>query len=162
MVMTRERNLEEENAKTFISEGDLVNLPTGHFDIRLLRTFLNTMPFEIDLIDANDEFVYFTDGDTRMHQRYTEQLGKNLLDLHPAEPARIRPTVQKILDSFHDGSADHYEQWFPMGGRTCYINYYALRDADGTYLGCMEFTGDITRIQGFRGIRTPHNSEKSD
>lgn len=32
------------------------------------------MPFEIDLIDANDKFVYFPDSDTRMHQRYPYQL----------------------------------------------------------------------------------------
>ncbi len=162
MVMTRERNQAEEDSKTFIDEAGLINLPTGKFDLRLLRTFLNQMPFEIDLIDANDKFVYFTDSDTRMHKRFVEQLGKDLIDLHPAQPERIRPTVQKILNSFKDGSANHYEQWFPMGNKTCYINYYALRDADGTYLGCMEFTGDITRIQGFRGIRTPHNSEKTE
>lgn len=162
MVMTRESDQKDEDAKTFIDELGNINLPTGHFDLKLLRTMLNMMPFEIDLIDANDKFVYFTDSDTRMHQRYPYQLEQDLLSLHPEKPERIRPTVQKILDSFHDGSADHYEQWFPMAGKTCYINYYALRDADGTYLGCMEFTGDITRIQGFRGIRTPHNSEKSE
>lgn len=159
MVMTRQRNQVEEDLKTFINEAGIINLPTGKFDLKLLRTMLNTMPFEIDLIDADDKFVYFTDGDTRMHDRFVPQLGKDLVDLHPDKPERIRPTVQKILKSFKDGTANHYEQWFPMGGRTCYINYYALRDCDGTYLGCMEFTGDITRIQGFRGIRTPHNSD---
>ena len=156
----KERNLVEEDAKTFFEDG-FVNFPTGKMDLRLLRQVLNTMPFEIDLIDANDNFVYFTDGDNRMHDRYVEQLGQNLETLHPEKPERIRPTVRKILASFKDGSADHYEQWFPMGERTCYINYYAIRDIDGTYLGCMEFTGDIKRIQGFRGVRTPHNSEKT-
>ncbi|MDR0199664.1 MAG: PAS domain-containing protein [Streptococcaceae bacterium] len=154
-------NAEEANPLTFIAGDGTIHLPTGQFDLKLLRAFLNTMPFEIDLIDAEDHFVYFTDGNARMHTRFTDQLGKHLIELHPEEPARIRPTVQKILDSFHDGSASHYEQWFPMGGRTCYINYYALRDLDGTYLGCMEFTGDIKRIQGMRGVRTPHNSEKT-
>lgn len=157
----KERNLIEEDAKTFFEDG-FVNFPTGKIDLRFLRQILNTIPFEIDVIDANDKFVYFTDGDKRMHQRYVEQLGQALIDLHPENPERIRPTVQKILASFKDGSADHYEQWFPMGNRTCYINYYAIRDIDGTYLGCIEFTGDIKRIQGFRGIRTPHNSGKSE
>jgi DUF438 domain-containing protein len=160
--MAKVRNIEEENAKTFIDGEGVINLPTGKIDLKIFRQVLNTIPFEIDLIDANDKFVYFTDGDHRMHERFVEQLGQDLLSLHPEEPARIRPTVQKILDSFHDGSADHYEQWFPMGDRTCYINYYAIRDIDGTYLGCMEFTGDIKRIQGFRGVRTPHNSEKTE
>ncbi|WP_245811546.1 PAS domain-containing protein [Lactococcus fujiensis] len=162
MVMTRERNQKDEDTKTFIEEQGLIHLPTGQFDLKLLRTMLNMMPFEIDLIDADDNFIYFTDSDTRMHHRTTEQLNQELLSLHPEKPEHIRPTVQKILESFHDGTASHYEQWFPMAGKTCYINYYALRDCDGRYLGCMEFTGDISRIQGLRGIRTPHNSGKSE
>lgn len=154
--MTSVRTISQEDAKTFVDELETINLPTGQFDLRLLRTVLNTLPFEIDLFDAKDELVYFSDGTNRLNQRAMDDLGEKF-----GEDSK-RPILAKILESFHEGAANHYEEWFPAGEKTCYVNYYALRDVDGRYLGCMIFAGDISRIQGFRGIRTLENSPKTD
>ena len=36
-------------------------------------------------------------------------------------------------------------------GRFIYIDYYAMRDKDGNYLGTIEFTQDLTRLRALQG-----------
>ena len=38
-----------------------------------------------------------------------------------------------------------------MQGKFIYIDYYALRDKDGNYLGTLEFTQDLTRLRALEG-----------
>jgi len=38
-----------------------------------------------------------------------------------------------------------------LKGRKIYIRYFAVRDKEGKYLGCLEVTQDITDIQKVTG-----------
>jgi DUF438 domain-containing protein len=38
-----------------------------------------------------------------------------------------------------------------MQGRFIYIEYFALRDKEGQYLGTIEFTQDLTRLRKLEG-----------
>ena len=126
--------IELENSQTIVDGNDVINLPTGKISLHALRQLLNMLPFEIDF--AKPFVSLFAEAD--------------------------QDAVQNMLTDFHNGAASHFEQWFPKNNKTIYANYYAVRDVDGTFLGTLQFTGDITRIQGFRGIRTAFNSGKSD
>ena len=142
--------IELENNKTLIDEQGLINLPTGKLSLHMLRQVLRVLPFEMDLADADDNFV---------NTRATKQLGQPFVATFAKEE---QEAVAMMLADLHKGAADHFEQWFPKNEQTIYVNFYAIRDIDGTFLGTLQFTGDITRIQGFRGIRTAFNAGKSD
>jgi len=38
-----------------------------------------------------------------------------------------------------------------MHGKFIYIDYYAMRDKDGNYLGTLEFTQDLTNLRALEG-----------
>jgi len=38
-----------------------------------------------------------------------------------------------------------------MGGKTVYIRYFAVRDEDGSYLGTLEVSQEISGIKGLEG-----------
>ena len=40
-----------------------------------------------------------------------------------------------------------------MGGKFIHIRYFAVRDEDGTYLGTLEVTQDLTKLRALTGER---------
>lgn len=120
-----------------------VNFPTGRLTLEEIQQIFNTIPFEIDLIDHTDHFAYFSDKPNREHVRKVEQVGEAVEECHP--PFAL-PIVTKIINSFKDGSKDFYAIPLMMGGHRSFIQYYALRDTDGHYLGTIEFTGSAEPI----------------
>lgn len=148
-----------ENEKTFVDEQGLINLPTGQLSLKALRQILNILPFEVTFADASDHLAYYSDNEARIEGRKRSEVGIPFVSLFAKED---QLAVQNMLNDLHQGAASHFEQWYPKNDKTIYNNFYAVRDIDGTYLGTLQFIGDITRIQGFRGIRTMFNSSKSD
>jgi DUF438 domain-containing protein len=59
--------------------------------------------------------------------------------------------VQQILDDFRSGTRDQADFWIDLGPKKIYIRYFALKDTDAQYLGCLEVTQDITEIQTIAG-----------
>jgi DUF438 domain-containing protein len=59
--------------------------------------------------------------------------------------------VNKILEAFRSGEKDTADFWIDVKGRLVHINYFAVRDAAGKYLGTMEVTQDITDIKKIEG-----------
>ncbi|KFN93371.1 hypothetical protein TMUPMC115_0446 [Tetragenococcus muriaticus PMC-11-5] len=55
--------------------------------------------------------------------------------------------VEKILEDFHAGINDTADFWFDINERKIYIRYFALKNSEDQYLGCLEVTQDITDIQ---------------
>ncbi|MCE2141729.1 histidine kinase, partial [Streptococcus thermophilus] len=80
----------------------------------------------------------------RVYKRSKETFGKNVLGLHHGGG---RPQVQELLKQFHAGTKDNFEFLLDLDGRKIYISFYAVHDENGKYLGCFDFTGDITELQ---------------
>ena len=59
--------------------------------------------------------------------------------------------MTSILDSFRAGEKDNAEFWIQLGGKFIYIRYFAVRDAQGSYKGCLEVSQDVTAIRGLEG-----------
>ncbi|MCG0906318.1 histidine kinase [Lactiplantibacillus plantarum] len=51
------------------------------------------------------------------------------------------------MKQFHAGTKDNFEFLLDLDGRKIYISFYAVHDENGKYLGCFDFTGDITELQ---------------
>ena len=59
--------------------------------------------------------------------------------------------MEKILDDFKSGKADRAPFWINMGGKLIHIEYFALRDTDGSYLGTLEVSQDLTTYRSLQG-----------
>jgi NAD(P)H-dependent FMN reductase len=136
----------EENSKMlkkpFVSEA-YITFPTGKLTLSQAQQIFSTIPFELDLIDASDHFTWYSDKPGREHVRYTSELGEGVDECHPP---KALPMVMKIINSFREGTADMVQRPLMMHGHRVLIQYYALRDVDGSYLGTIEFTGSVENI----------------
>jgi DUF438 domain-containing protein len=59
--------------------------------------------------------------------------------------------VQKILDEFRAGRKSSADFWIQMQEKFILIKYFAVRDAEGSYRGCLEVSQDITQIRKIEG-----------
>jgi DUF438 domain-containing protein len=125
-----------------------VHLSTGAFTPQQLEAVLNTIPMDITFVDADDKTRYFSHGSDRLFARPMSCLGRDVYDCHPPKSQEM---VHKVFNDFRTGARDTYEFWIHLHGKFVYIRYFAVRDADGTYLGALETTMDVTHIQELEG-----------
>jgi len=127
---------------------DRIRLPTGSFTQKELEALLNALPFDATFVDAEDRVRYFTHGSERVFSRSRAVLGRSVQHCHP--PSSV-DTVDRILQGFRSGKQSRAAFWIGMRGRFIHIEYVALRDAAGSYLGCLEVTQDLTAKRALEG-----------
>ena len=120
-----------------------INFPTGRLTLKEVQQIFSTIPFEIDLIDSTDHFAWYSDKPNREHVRNVASLGETVQECHP--PLAV-PAVMGIINSFREGKKDVVTRPLWMNGHRSLIQYYALRDVNGHYLGTIEFTGSVEYI----------------
>ncbi len=133
------------------SPGDIdgvVRLPSGRLQLDELTRLLDTLPFDITFVGADDTVKYFSQGNDRIFTRTLSVLGRAVANCHPPASVHI---VEKIVDDFKSGRKDHEDFWIRMGERYVYIRYFAVRSQAGTYLGTLEVTQDIAPILEIEG-----------
>jgi len=59
--------------------------------------------------------------------------------------------VEEIVEELKSGKKDHEDFWLKLGDSFVYIRYFAVRNAQGEYLGIMEVTQNIKPIQEITG-----------
>ena len=114
----------------------------------ILEAILDTLPVEFSFIDETDTVRIFNKNGDRIFPRPRSVIGKRVQDCHPKKSLH---KVQQILDEMKSGTRDVAKFWIDHGGMKVYIRYFAVRDKDGGYLGCLEVSQDITDIQKIKG-----------
>ena len=130
------------------ADGARIRLPTGSFTAKELEALLDALPLDATFVDADDRVRYFTNGRERVFARSRAVLGRKVQFCHP--PSSV-DTVDRILDAFRAGKHDRAAFWIEKRGRFVHIEYVALRDAAGAYLGCLEVTQDLTEKRALGG-----------
>lgn len=120
-----------------------VTFPSGTLTLTELQQIFKTLPFELDLVDANDRFGWYSDQPNRNHTRSQDQIGKTLAEIHPA---KILPAIKSLIDSFKAGKQDSVNIPSTQNGHKILTTYYALRDNAGTYLGTLECTANVDQV----------------
>ena len=131
-----------------IAAEDAIPFETGSLSKAELEAMLNTLPVDITFVDKDDTVRYFSQGKDRIFVRTKAIIGRKVQQCHPQRSVHV---VNKILESFKNGSRDTAEFWINLKGRLIYIRYFAVRNAEGKYLGCLEVTQDITDIKKIEG-----------
>jgi DUF438 domain-containing protein len=123
---------------------------------QVVKAMLETMPMETTVIDANDEVIGWNKHETRLFHRPMSSMGLNFRECHPEESLH---KVEQIVSEMRAGTREKARFWIDLGvpGDTrkhkILIEFYALRDERGTYLGCMECTQDVQDIMELEGQR---------
>jgi hypothetical protein len=111
---------------------------------------LNTIPFDVTFVDADDTVRYFSEGSERIFARTRAIIGRKVEYCHPPKSVAM---VQKILADFREGRQTHAQFWIELGGKFLCIEYFALHDDDGTFLGTLEVSQDLTAKRALQGQR---------
>ena len=137
-----------ELVKEIKESGAEITLETGSMSKEELKAVLNTLPVDITFVDTEDTVRYFSQSRERIFPRAKAVIGRKVQQCHPQESVH---KVTKILDDFRSGQRDVAEFWIQLKERLIYIRYFALRDENEEYLGCLEVTQDITHIKKIEG-----------
>ena len=144
------------------ADDGVIKLATGTFDARQLEAILNNIPFDITFVDADDTVRYFSHGRERIFARSKAILGRKVQYCHPPKSV---DTVERIVSDFKSGAQDRAAFWIQMGGKFISIEYFALRDPDGEYLGTLEVSQDLTAkraLSGEQRLLSYDDQESSD
>jgi hypothetical protein len=128
--------------------GNLVRLPSGSFSTEELVAVLNTLPVDITFVDRNDKVKYFSQGADRIFLRNRAILNRDVRNCHPPGSVHI---VDKIIEDFRTGRQDRAPFWINMGGKFIHIEYFALRNDKGEYLGTLEVSQNLTHYRVLEG-----------
>lgn len=128
--------------------GKTIQLPTGSFNPDELEAIFKTLPLDLTFVDKDDKVKFFSIGPERIFIRNRAILGRDVRMCHPPSSVHI---VEQILNDFRSGKESSASFWINMKGKFIYIDYYAVRDKEGNYLGTLEFTQDLTRLRKLEG-----------
>ncbi len=130
------------------TEKGKVFFETGELSVKELETILNTLPVDITFVDKEDRVRYFSQSKDRIFPRTKAVIGRRVQQCHPQKSLHV---VEQILSDFKNNESNVAEFWISLKGRLVYIRYFAVRDEDQNYLGCLEVTQDITKVKEIKG-----------
>lgn len=137
-----------------------IQLPSGSFTPSEIMAILNTVPVDMTFVDRNDKVKYFTQGKERIFTRSRSILNRDVRMCHPPGSVHV---VEKIVEDFKSGKASHAPFWIQLRGKFIHIEYFALRDEKGEYLGTLEVSQDLTDLRNLEGEkRILSYTEKDD
>jgi DUF438 domain-containing protein len=125
-----------------------VQLPSGSFTHEELLHVLNTLPIDMTFVDKNDQVKYFSQGEHRIFDRNRSILNRNVQMCHPPSSVHI---VEQILEDFKSGRQTRAPFWIQMGDKFIHIEYFAIRNEHGDYLGTLEVSQDLTNLRSLQG-----------
>lgn len=126
----------------------LLNFETGLMTLNQAMMLLNHLPVDITMIDENDRVRFFSNPKDRFFTRSKAIIGRTVQNCHPPESVHI---VDQLLKAFKSGQKDSEPFWIQMQGRFILIQYFALRDKEGSYKGCIEVSQDLTDLKDLKG-----------
>jgi hypothetical protein len=124
----------------------------GELPENVREAVLETVPIEFSVLDAQDTVLAWNKHGTRIFKRPESVLGRDVRNCHPKKSLH---KVEQILAEMKEGSREKARFWIDLNidgaPHTVLIEYYALRDENGGYLGCLEASQDITEIKQLSG-----------
>jgi len=120
----------------------------GKIPQQVLEAVLETLPIEFSVLDANDNVLAWNKHATRIFKRLEAVVGRNVRNCHPQKSLA---KVEQIISEMKAKKREQARFWIDLGRFKVLIEYFALRDQSGKYLGCLEVTQDITELQKLSG-----------
>ena len=119
-----------------------------------LEAVLETLPLEFSVLDKDDKVLAWNKHDTRIFKRPKGALGKDVRNCHPKKSLSV---VEKIISEMKQGKRETAQFYIdlPIGKNKeknkILIQYFALRNKNGEYIGCLEASQNITPMLNIKG-----------
>ena len=126
----------------------------GKVSSTVVDAVLETIPLEISILDKDDKVMAWNKHASRIFKRPEAVVGRDVRNCHPNKSLG---KVEQILTEMKAGSRNKAQFWIDMNlheddaPHKVLIEYYALRDDQGNYIGCLEASQDITEKQHITG-----------
>lgn len=126
----------------------------GKLPENVVQALLETIPIEFSVIDKDEKVLAWNKHSTRIFKRPEAVVGRDVRNCHPKKSLG---KVEQILKEMKSGKRDKARFYIdlPLGPNNqkekVMIEYYALRDENGMYLGCLEASQNIAEIQKLTG-----------
>ena len=114
-------------------------MPGGHLTLAQLTAMLNTLPLEITFVDADNFNRYFNEG-SKIFKRPLMAIDREVFSCHPP---KIEPMVRSIIEDLRSGKRSQVPMWVEKCGHPMFVNYMAVRDDEGNYIGTVEVVQDM-------------------
>ncbi len=121
---------------------------TGILKLEEIQMIFNHLPIDITYVDKDNIVKYFSEGKERIFTRTKAIIGRKVENCHPPQSVHV---VEKIVNDFKSGAKDHVDFWIQMKDMFIYIQYFAVRDADGNFMGTLEVTQNIAKHRALEG-----------
>ena len=131
-------------------ENGRLEMHTGELTLEQVNLIFTHLPVDLSFVDETDAVKFYSEGPDRIFPRTPEVIGRKVQNCHPPKSVHM---VQAILDAFRAGTQSKAEFWIEMQGKFLHICYYAIKDRDGAYRGCLEVSQDVTGIRALEGER---------
>jgi len=106
------------------------------------------------ILDKEDKVLTWNKHETRIFKRPEGAIGRDVRKCHPQKSLS---KVEQIISEMKAGKRDKAEFWIdlPIGSKgekhKILIRYFAIRNKDKKYLGCLEVSQDIHDIKKIEG-----------
>jgi DUF438 domain-containing protein len=127
---------------------DKTHFDEGWLTPEQVNSIFRILPVDITYVNENDQVVFYNRGEDRVFPRSAGIIGREVKFCHP--PKSVDQVI-KILEEFKAGRQDLAEFWINFKGQFIHIQYFAVRDPDGTYRGVIEMSQDVTHVRGLEG-----------
>ncbi len=124
-------------------------------DKEMVKALIETIPAEVTIIDANDEVAGWNKHETRLFKRPMTSMGLNFRECHPQKSLHM---VEQIVAEMKSGQRDTARFWIDLAVpydttkmHKILIEFFALRNPEKKYLGCLEFVQDIEDFRHLTG-----------
>lgn len=107
----------------------------GTINETILPAVMDTMPLELTLTDENDVIIFWNEPAIKIFHRDDDILGTDIRKCHSEKSHDI---LEKLLRDMRSGSLDRMAMKIEHHGQNILIEYIAVRNNEGKYLGCLE------------------------
>ncbi|CUH96789.1 hypothetical protein P22_2900 [Propionispora sp. 2/2-37] len=135
-------------ALTSRNDEEYVKFATGVLTPKEIEHIFNHLPIDITFVDKEGIVKFFSASQERIFHRTKTIIGRKVENCHPPTSVHI---VEQIAADLKSGKKDQESFWIKMGNKFAYIQYFAVRDDQGEFLGILEATQDIQPLQQISG-----------
>jgi DUF438 domain-containing protein len=127
-----------------MSETERITFHQGALTAAELEAIFKTLPFSVYFSDAEDINRIFSEPEAKNDKQLVQALGNTVQSCHSA---KSQDAVNSLLDDLRSGKKDVIESLKEKDGKFTHNRYFAVRDKDGNFVGCLEVTQNVTEIR---------------
>jgi hypothetical protein len=124
----------------------------GAIPPEIIDALLDTIPVELTILDEHDRIIGWNSGRPRLFERTPEIMGSDVRACHSTKSLGL---LERMLSEMKEGTRSSARFWYDEeregARRKILVDYFALRDQTGRYLGCIEALQEISDLRSLEG-----------